>query len=35
LKPLLTSVYRLAEAVAAFEAANDRSKSMKVQLDFG
>ena len=34
LKPLLTGVYPIADAVAAFEAANDRSKSMKVQLDF-
>ena len=34
LKPLLTGVYPMADAVAAFEAANDRSKSMKVQLDF-
>jgi L-idonate 5-dehydrogenase len=34
LKPLLTGIYPVAEAVAAFEAANDRSRSMKVQLDF-
>jgi L-idonate 5-dehydrogenase len=34
LKPLLTGIYPLADAVAAFEAANDRSRSMKVQLDF-
>lgn len=34
LKPLLTGIYPIADAVAAFEAANDRSKSMKVQLDF-
>ncbi len=34
LKPLLTGIYPLTEAVAAFEAANDRSRSMKVQLDF-
>ena len=34
LKPLLTGVYPMADAVAAFEAANDRSRSMKVQLDF-
>lgn len=33
LKPLLTGVYPMADAVAAFEAANDRSRSMKVQLD--
>jgi L-idonate 5-dehydrogenase len=33
-KPLLTSIYPLADAVAAFEAANDRSRSMKVQIDF-
>jgi L-idonate 5-dehydrogenase len=34
LKPLLTGIYPMADATAAFEAANDRSKSMKVQLDF-
>ncbi len=34
LMPLLTGVYPMADAVAAFEAANDRSRSMKVQLDF-
>jgi L-idonate 5-dehydrogenase len=34
LKPLLTGIYPLADAVAAFEAANDRSRSMKVHLDF-
>ena len=34
LKPLLTGIYPMADAVAAFEAANDRSRSMKVQLDF-
>jgi L-idonate 5-dehydrogenase len=34
LKPLLTGIFPMADAVAAFEAANDRSKSMKVQLDF-
>ena len=34
LKPLLTAVYPVADAVAAFEAANDRSKSMKVQIAF-
>ena len=34
LRPLLTGIYPMADAVAAFEAANDRSRSMKVQLDF-
>ncbi|QCM12602.1 L-idonate 5-dehydrogenase [Agrobacterium tumefaciens] len=34
LKPLLTGTFPLEEAVAAFEAAGDRSKSMKVQLAF-
>ena len=34
LKSLLTGIYPMANAVAAFEAANDRSRSMKVQLDF-
>jgi L-idonate 5-dehydrogenase len=34
LKPLLTGVYDLADAVAAFEIAGDRSKSMKVQIAF-
>jgi L-idonate 5-dehydrogenase len=34
LKPLLTGIYPLEDAVSAFEAANDRSRSMKVQLDF-
>jgi L-idonate 5-dehydrogenase len=33
-KPLLTGIYPLADAVSAFEAASDRSRSMKVQLDF-
>lgn len=34
LKPLLTGIYPLADAVKAFEAAGDRSKSMKIQLAF-
>ncbi|CUX42740.1 L-idonate 5-dehydrogenase, NAD-binding [Agrobacterium tumefaciens str. CFBP 5621] len=34
LKPLLTETFPLEEAVAAFEAAGDRSRSMKVQLAF-
>jgi L-idonate 5-dehydrogenase len=34
LKPLLTATYGLDDAVAAFEAAGDRSRSMKVQLSF-
>lgn len=34
LKPLLTGTFPLEEAVAAFEAAGDRSRSMKVQLAF-
>ncbi|MFK0386486.1 L-idonate 5-dehydrogenase [Agrobacterium sp. NPDC090273] len=34
LSPLLTSVYPIDNAVTAFEAAGDRSKSMKVQLAF-
>lgn len=34
LKPLLTSVYGIDDAVAAFEAAGDRSRSMKVQIAF-
>jgi threonine dehydrogenase-like Zn-dependent dehydrogenase len=32
--PLLTGSYPLDEAVAAFEAAGDRTRSMKVQLVF-
>jgi L-idonate 5-dehydrogenase len=32
--PLLTATYPLADAVAAFEAAGDRTRSMKVQLAF-
>ncbi|GAB6052847.1 L-idonate 5-dehydrogenase [Magnetospira thiophila] len=35
LAPLLTGVYPIDEAVAAFEAANDRRSAMKVQLSFG
>ena len=34
LKPLLTGIYPLEDAVAAFEAAGDRNKAMKVQLVF-
>jgi L-idonate 5-dehydrogenase len=34
LDPLLTGVYSFNDAVAAFEAANDRSSAMKVQLSF-
>jgi L-idonate 5-dehydrogenase len=34
LKPLLSGVFSLDDAVAAFEAASDRSRSMKVQLSF-
>ncbi|MFK3780225.1 L-idonate 5-dehydrogenase [Agrobacterium sp. NPDC089420] len=34
LKPLLTGTFPLEEAVTAFEAAGDRSRSMKVQLAF-
>jgi L-idonate 5-dehydrogenase len=34
LKPLLTGTFQLEDAVAAFEAAGDRSRSMKVQLAF-
>lgn len=34
LKPLLTDIYGIDDAVAAFEAAGDRSKSMKVHLSF-
>lgn len=33
-KPLLTGIYTLDEAVKAFETAGDRSRSMKVQLAF-
>jgi L-idonate 5-dehydrogenase len=34
LKPLLTGTYPIEDAVAAFESAGDRTKSMKVQLAF-
>ncbi len=34
LKPLLSGVFSLDDAVAAFEAASDRGRSMKVQLAF-
>jgi L-idonate 5-dehydrogenase len=34
LKPLLTDVYPLGDALEAFEVAGDRSKSMKVQIAF-
>ena len=34
LEPLLSDVFPVEEAVAAFEAANDRKASMKVQLSF-
>ncbi len=34
LKPLLTGTYPIEDAVRAFEAAGDRTKSMKVQLAF-
>ncbi|WP_081159331.1 L-idonate 5-dehydrogenase [Ensifer aridi] len=34
LAPLLTGIFPLEDAVAAFEAAGDRSRSMKVQLAF-
>ncbi|OCJ16363.1 L-idonate 5-dehydrogenase [Rhizobium sp. AC44/96] len=34
LKPLLTGTYAIEDAVSAFEAAGDRTKSMKVQLAF-
>ncbi|MES0073810.1 L-idonate 5-dehydrogenase [Mesorhizobium sp. M0058] len=33
-KPLLTGIYPMDEAVAAFEIAGDRNKSMKVQIAF-
>jgi len=35
LKPLLTAVFPINDAVNAFETAADRAKSMKVQLAFG
>ena len=34
LRPLLSGVFSLDDAIAAFEAAGDRSRSMKVQLSF-
>lgn len=34
-RPLLSDVVPVAEAVRAFERANDKSRSVKVQLDFG
>jgi L-idonate 5-dehydrogenase len=34
LKPLMSGIYPIEEAVAAFDAAGDRSRSMKVQLSF-
>lgn len=34
LKPLLTGTFPLNDAVTAFEVAGDRSRSMKVQIDF-
>lgn len=34
LKPLITGTYAIEDAVSAFEAAGDRTKSMKVQLAF-
>jgi L-idonate 5-dehydrogenase len=34
LKPLLTDVFDMKDAVKAFERANDRAKSMKVHLSF-
>jgi L-idonate 5-dehydrogenase len=34
MKPLLTGIYPLADAVKAFEIAGDRNQSMKVQLSF-
>ena len=33
--PLLTGIFDMDDAVKAFETANDRSRSMKVQLSFG
>jgi len=32
--PIITSTYKVDDAVAAFDAASDRNKSMKVQIDF-
>lgn len=34
-RPLITDQFAIDDAVVAFEAANDRSKSMKVQITFG
>jgi L-idonate 5-dehydrogenase len=34
LRPLLSGVFSLDDAIAAFEAAGDRSRSMKIQLAF-
>lgn len=34
-KPMITQTYPIDDAVSAFEIASDRSKSMKVQLQFG
>ena len=34
LKPLMSGIYPVEDAVAAFEAAGDRSRSMKIQLSF-
>ena len=34
LRPLLSGVFSLDDAIAAFEAAGDRSRSMKIQLSF-
>jgi L-idonate 5-dehydrogenase len=34
LKPLMSGIFPIADAVAAFEAAGDRSRSMKIQLSF-
>ena len=34
LKPLMSGIFPVANAVAAFEAAGDRSRSMKIQLSF-
>ena len=33
-KPLISGTYPLSDAIAAFDTASDRSKSMKVQLAF-
>jgi L-idonate 5-dehydrogenase len=34
LKPLMSGIYPVEDAVAAFDAAGDRSRSMKIQLSF-